>query len=789
MTTNLNTDKARACLQRAVKLAEQNKHEFVTLEHLLASLLQEEEVIDALIGCDVNVDEIQTELTAFLNSDGIPKSDRKPKRTATLAQVSDATILQVMMSKRTTVMATDLLVSLAAMPYKECHAAYFLVKNGLDVVALKRLLSNEQGALDGAQEAGPIEETTATPGGEEHAPQDGDGGSAGMTPEEAALKRAEKVLEKYTVNLNKLAVAGKIDPLIGRKEELATLVRITARRTKNNVIMVGEPGVGKTAVVEGLAKLITEGIVPEAIKDVTVYALDITALLAGSKYRGDVEERLKHVLKALQAIKHPILFIDEIHMMMGAGSGGSGSMDVANILKPALSKGELRAIGSTTYEEYRKHFEKDRALRRRFQKLDIDEPSVEDTKKILRGLKEHYEKFHGVTYTDDALDEAVNLTSRYITNQYLPDKAIDVIDGAGARQKVAPADQKKAIITILEIEEEVSKIAKLPPKTVQKNESDKLATLEPDLKANVFGQEEAIVALANAIYVARAGLREPEKTLGSYLFTGPTGVGKTEVARQLAKTLDIELVRFDMSEYVEKHTISKLIGSPPGYVGFDNGAAGSGLLINAIDKTPHCVLLLDEVEKAHADIYNILLQIMDYGKLTSSSGKTVDFRNVILIMTANLGAAEAAKNPIGFGRESNAGVETEVVKKFFAPEFRNRLDAIINFKQLGEEQIILIVDKFIKSLNGLAKEKNVEIVLTTAARKWLVKEGFDVTMGARPMARCIAENISKPIAKEMLFGMLKNGGKALVDEQDGKLVVLYNNDKVAVTQEEVIHIV
>jgi ATP-dependent Clp protease ATP-binding subunit ClpA len=778
-TPRMDTTKAKICLTRAVDIAKQRNHEYVTVEHVLAALLQDPEIIDILVSCEVEVDQVSADLTKYLSNKELPKSDKNPKKTDVVKDLLQNTLMQVMMSSRRAVTPADLLINIAVLPFKESHAAYYLSNHGLDIVVLKGLLSEIQGAARGAlgvpnttRQRG--EGDAETPAGDEHNAAE-DATQPGITTEEAAKKRAEKLLEKFTINLNTKAATGKTDPLIGREDEVETLVRITARRTKSNVIMVGEPGVGKTQIAEGLAKKIVDKEVPELLLDATIYALDITAILAGSKFRGDVEERVKQVLKALQSINKPILFIDEIHMMLGAGSGGSGSMDIANILKPALSSGEIRCIGSTTYEEYRKHFEKDRALRRRFQKLDINEPSIEDSKRILKGLKPYYEEFHGVTYMDEALDEAVDLAARYISNQYLPDKAIDVIDAAGARQRVAAPDKKKSVITILEIEEEVSKIAKLPQKTVQENESDKLANLHNDLKVVVFGQDEALETVVDAVLTSRAGLREADKTLGNYLFTGPTGTGKTLVATQLAKTLGIEFVRIDCSEYQEKHTVSKLIGSPPGYVGFGDGASGSGVLINAIDKTPHAVLLLDEIEKAHPDVFNILLQIMDYGKLTSSSGKVVDFRNIIVIMTANLGAAEASKRKIGFGDQTNEGAEAEVVTKFFKPEFRNRLDAIVNFKKLGMEHILLVVDKFIGAVNILAKMKNVEIVLTDEARTWLAEKGYDSAMGARPMARVINDFIKKPLSKEMLFGKLKNGGKALANVEDGKLVLIYTD--------------
>ncbi|HEX8350754.1 MAG TPA: AAA family ATPase, partial [Hymenobacter sp.] len=538
-----------------------------------------------------------------------------------------------------------------------------------------------------------------------------------------------KLLEKYCDNLNADALAGKIDPLIGRQTEVHSLMLTTARRTKNNVVLVGEPGVGKTAVVEGLAKLIAEDQVPDAIKGSVIYSLSIANLLAGTKFRGDMEERVKQVIEAIEKRGEelgvlPMLFIDEVHTMMGAGAGTQGAMDVANLLKPALAKGKLRCIGGTTYEEYRKHFEKDRALMRRFQKLDIKEPSIEDTKLILRGLIPSYEAFHGVKYDLAALDTAVELTSRYITDRFLPDKAIDVVDAAGARQKIRPETEREPVITVELMQEEISRIAKIPSTTVKESEEDKLALLESNLRDTVFGQDNAILEVTDAVYLSRAGLRDPNKPQGNYLFAGPTGVGKTELAKQLAATLSIPLERFDMSEYMEKHSVSKFIGSPPGYVGFGDGGAGSGLLTNAIENTPHCVLLIDEIEKAHPDIFNVFLQIMDNGQITNSSGKTVSCRNVILIMTTNAGATELQKNSLGFGANSREGSDDKVIESMFAPEFRNRLDAIVKFNALASDNMLRVVDKFLAQLAGLAAGKGLTLEFTPTLRNWLAEKGF-----------------------------------------------------------------
>lgn len=581
---------------------------------------------------------------------------------------------------------------------------------------------------------------------------------------EKVVKKGSEALEAYCVNLNKKAASGKIDPLIGREQEVERTIQILCRRSKNNPLYVGDPGVGKTAIAEGLARRIVHGEVPEVLKGATIFALDMGSLLAGTRYRGDFEERLKAVVSELEATEGAVLFIDEIHTVIGAGATSGGAMDASNLLKPALASGSLRCIGSTTYKEYRNYFEKDRALVRRFQKIDVNEPTVEDAIKILQGIKTYYEKHHRVSYTNDAIRSAVELSAKYIGDRKLPDKAIDIIDEVGAAQMLLPENKRKKKISVKDVEAVVAKIARIPPKSVSRDDKETLLNLERDLKTMVFGQNKAIDALVSAIKLARAGLREPEKPIGNYLFTGPTGVGKTEVARQLSLTLGIELTRFDMSEYMERHTVSRLIGAPPGYVGFDQG----GLLTDAIDQHPHCVLLLDEIEKAHPDLFNILLQIMDHGKLTDHNGKTVDFRNVILIMTSNAGASDMAKPAIGFERERRVGEDMEAVEKLFTPEFRNRLDAIIPFAPLTQEVINRVVDKFIMQMEAQLEDRGVTIELDDQAREWLGKKGYDPLYGARPLGRVIQEHLKKPLAEELLFGKLAKGGLVKVTVKDDK---------------------
>jgi ATP-dependent Clp protease ATP-binding subunit ClpA len=640
---------------------------------------------------------------------------------------------------------------------RESHAVFFLQSQGMTRFDAVNYLSHGITKADGA-------ETASMP------PPDGmeEEGAEGNAP-----KRGKDALSAYCVNLNEKASVGKIDPLIGREKEVDRTIQVLCRRSKNNPLYVGEAGVGKTAIAEGLALRIVKGEVPEVLLPCTIFALDMGVLLAGTRYRGDFEERLKNVVAELKATPGAILFIDEIHTVIGAGATSGGSMDASNLLKPALSSGELRCIGSTTYKEYRNHFEKDRALVRRFQKIDVAEPSVEDAVKILMGLKPYYEKHHDVKYTAEAIRAAVELSNRYIGDRKLPDKAIDVIDEVGAAQKLLPANKRKKTIHTKDVEAVVAGIARIPPKNVSQDDREVLKHLERDLKTMVYGQDQAIDALVSAIKLARAGLREPEKPIGSYLFAGPTGVGKTEVAKQLARSLGIELKRFDMSEYMERHSVSRLIGAPPGYVGFDQG----GLLTDAVDQTPHCVLLLDEVEKAHPDLFNILLQVMDHGKMTDHNGKAVDFRNCILIMTTNAGASELAKNAIGFTRDTRVGEDTEAINRLFTPEFRNRLDAIVSFKNLPPEVVGRVVDKFILQLEAQLSDRQVTISLSDAARKWLGEKGYDVHFGARPLSRIIQEHVKKPLAEELLFGKLQKGGSVLVELEDDKLVFQYPNHK------------
>jgi ATP-dependent Clp protease ATP-binding subunit ClpA len=759
---DFDTSKVDKNVQQAYQIAVGYKHEYLLIEHILAALLDDPAINKLIQDLEGNIDEIKQDLSTLFSSGLLPTvavNKYWPKRTNESERCIQRSVATTMFSGRRVMEPTDLFVSLL---YEEqSHAFYFISKQNIDQVSVKEYLTAEQDEEE-TPESGFFSKEQAQSRDNKHVKN---------------REQAEKILAKYCVNLNEEASKGKIDPLIGREMEVSQLVLTTARRTKNNCVLTGEPGVGKTSIVEGLAKLIVEGNVPEILKGSTVYSLDVGNLVAGTKFRGDFEERMKQVLKALSFVDKPILFIDEIHMIMGAGSGGQqSSLDVANLLKPALSKGELRCIGSTTYEEFRKHFEKDRALLRRFQKLDIFEPSVEDTKRIIRGLSKVYEEYHGVQYEVEALDQAVELTSKYVNDRFLPDKAIDVIDAAGARQRVAPASEKVSIINVDLIEQEVSRIAKIPPRTVKESETDKLSKLLDNLKSNVFGQDNALHTLEDTVVMCRAGLREPNKPLGCYLFTGPTGVGKTESAKTLADTLGIPLLRYDMSEYMEKHSVSKLIGSPPGYVGYGDGASGSGQLINDVEKHPYCVLLLDEIEKAHPDVYNVFLQVMDNGKLTSSSGKSVSMKNVVLIMTSNAGAAELEKNAMGFGREDRDGEDDTVINRTFTPEFRNRLDAIVKFKRLTQNTMHQVVKKFITQLNAMGLDKKVRVWLQPDAVDWLAKQGYDPKMGARPLSRVIDQNIKRPLSREMLFGCLKDGGVAWITVgTDNQLKIKYRS--------------
>ena len=734
-------------LHRALAHANERRHEYATLEHLLLALTEDADAMAVLRACGVDLDRLRAELSDYLDNELANLITNRPddaKPTAGFQRVLQRAAIHVQSSGREEVTGANVLVALFS--ERESHAVYFLQEQEMTRFDAVNYISH------GIAKAPGRSETKRVTGADEDAAA------------EKVVKKGSEALEAYCVNLNKKAASGKIDPLIGREQEVERTIQILCRRSKNNPLYVGDPGVGKTAIAEGLARRIVHGEVPEVLKGATIFALDMGSLLAGTRYRGDFEERLKAVVSELEATEGAVLFIDEIHTVIGAGATSGGAMDASNLLKPALASGTLRCIGSTTYKEYRNYFEKDRALVRRFQKIDVNEPSIEDAIKILQGIKPYYEKHHRVSYTNDAIRSAVELSAKYIGDRKLPDKAIDIIDEVGAAQMLLPENKRKKKISVKDVEAVVAKIARIPPKSVSRDDKETLLNLERDLKTMVFGQNKAIDALVSAIKLARAGLREPEKPIGNYLFTGPTGVGKTEVARQLAHTLGIELTRFDMSEYMERHTVSRLIGAPPGYVGFDQG----GLLTDAIDQHPHCVLLLDEIEKAHPDLFNILLQIMDHGKLTDHNGKTVDFRNVILIMTSNAGAADMAKPAIGFERERRVGEDMEAVEKLFTPEFRNRLDAIIPFAPLTQEVINRVVDKFIMQMEAQLEDRGVTIELDDLAREWLGKKGYDPLYGARPLGRVIQEHLKKPLAEELLFGKLSKGGVVKVTIKDEK---------------------
>jgi ATP-dependent Clp protease ATP-binding subunit ClpA len=736
-------------LHRAVAYANQRKHEYATLEHLLLSLIDDEDAAGVMRACDVDmgslkkslINYLDTELRSLIVDDG---DDAKP--TAGFQRVIQRAVIHVQSSGRDEVTGANVLV--AVFSERESHAAYFLQEQDMTRYDAVNYIAHGIAKKAGASE-----------------PKQVKGAAAIEDEDKPNAKTGGEALEAYCVDLNEKARQGKVDPLIGRHSEVERCIQILCRRTKNNPLLVGDPGVGKTAIAEGLARKIVTHQVPEVLEGATIFALDMGALLAGTRYRGDFEERVKQVVKELENHPNAILFIDEIHTVIGAGATSGGAMDASNLLKPALASGTLRCMGSTTYKEYRQHFEKDRALVRRFQKIDVNEPTIEDTIKILKGLKSYYEEFHKLKYTNDAIKAAVDLSAKYITDRKLPDKAIDVIDEAGASQMLLPEGRRKKTLGVKEIEGIVAKIARIPPKSVSKSDTEALKELENDLQRAVFGQPEAIGQLATAMKMARAGLRDPSKPIGCYLFSGPTGVGKTEAARQLASTLGIDLLRFDMSEYMERHTVSRLIGAPPGYVGYDQG----GQLTDAVDQHPHAVVLLDEIEKAHADVYNILLQVMDHGALTDSNGKKVDFRNVILIMTTNAGAADAQRQTIGFGRGKADGESEEAIKRIFTPEFRNRLDAVVAFKPLTPEVIRMVVQKFVLQLEAQLADRNVTIETTDEAADWLAKNGFDELYGARPLARVIQEHIKKPLADDILFGRLSRGGHVKVVLKDGKI--------------------
>jgi ATP-dependent Clp protease ATP-binding subunit ClpA len=732
-------------LHQAMNLARERSHEFATLEHLLLALTDDRDTVSVLNGCDVDVDALKTDLEDFINEELdslVVQNGQDARPTAAFQRVIQRAVIHVQSSGREEVTGANVLVAIFA--ERESHAAYFLEQQDMTRLDAVNFISH------GITKSGPSEGRRVR-GAEE-------GGEGSQTDAAQGGNGKSSALADFCVDLNAKAREGKIDPLIGRDNELKRTIQVLCRRSKNNPIYVGDAGVGKTAIAEGLARKIVEGDVPEVLREAVIYALDMGSLLAGTRYRGDFEERLKAVMKELEKLPNSVLFIDEIHTMIGAGATSGGALDASNLLKPALASGAIRCIGSTTYKEYRQFFEKDRALVRRFQKIDVNEPTIPDAIEIVKGLRPYFETFHKIKYTDDALKAAVELSARYINDRKLPDKAIDVIDETGASQMLLKEEDRKKVIDVEDIEATIATIARIPPKSVSKSDAELLAGLENNLRTVVFGQDEAITALSSAIKLARAGLREPEKPIGSYLFTGPTGVGKTEAAKQLADTLGVEMLRFDMSEYMERHTVSRLIGAPPGYVGFDQG----GLLTDGVDQHPHCVVLLDEIEKAHPDIYNILLQVMDHGKLTDHNGKQVDFRNVILIMTSNAGAMDLQKAPIGFGRKREKGDDEEAINRLFTPEFRNRLDAIISFGPLPPEVVRRVVEKFVLQLEGQLAERGVTINLTPEAADWLAEKGYDERMGARPLGRVIQEYVKKPLAEQVLFGELVNGGTVTV---------------------------
>ena len=737
-------------LHNAIKLASERHHEYATLEHLLLALMDDADASQVMKACNVGMDALKKSVQKYIDEDLstlVLDDSEEAKPTTGFQRVVQRAVLHVQNSGRDEVTGANVLVALFT--ERESHAVYFLQEqnmNRLDAVSyISHGIAKRPGMSQPKQVRGAEEEEEV----------------------EKQPKQGTDALEAYCVNLNEKAKSGKVDPLIGRAAEVDRTIQILCRRQKNNPLFVGDPGVGKTAIAEGLARKIIRGEVPEVLRGAVIYSLDMGSLIAGTRYRGDFEERLKTVVKELESLKGAILFIDEIHTVIGAGATSGGAMDASNLLKPALAQGALRCIGSTTYKEYRQYFEKDRALVRRFQKIDVSEPTIEDSIKILMGIKSYFENYHKLRYTADAIKAAVELSAKYINDRKLPDKAIDVIDELGASQMLLPESRRKKVVNVRDVEEIVAKIARIPAKSVSKDDAEALKTLEADLGRVVYGQDAAIHALASAIKLARAGLRQPEKPIGSYLFSGPTGVGKTEVAKQLASVLGVEFLRFDMSEYMERHTVSRLIGAPPGYVGFDQG----GLLTDGIDQHPHCVLLLDEIEKAHGDLFNILLQVMDHGKLTDHNGKKIDFRNVVMIMTTNAGASDAAKDAIGFGRGKREGEDEEAIKKLFTPEFRNRLDATIGFAPLSRATIDKVVEKFVLELEAQLADRDVTFDLTPEATRWLGEKGYDDAFGARPLARVIQDNIKKPLADEILFGKLKDGGtvRVLLDREKDKL--------------------
>ncbi len=733
-------------LHQALTFANERHHEYATLEHLLLALIDDADAAAVMGACNVNLDALRKTVIDYVDNELanlVTGYDEDSKPTSGFQRVIQRAVIHVQSSGREEVTGANVLVAIFA--ERESHAAFFLQEQEMTRYDAVNYISHGIGKRPGASQTRPPR--GAEEGGDGEAKQ-------AREQDEGPAKAKQEALKAYCVNLNEKAKSGKIDPLIGRHSEVNRTIQVLCRRSKNNPLYVGDPGVGKTAIAEGLAKRIVEGKVPDALKDATIFSLDMGTLLAGTRYRGDFEERLKQVVKELEDYPGAVLFIDEIHTVIGAGATSGGAMDASNLLKPALSSGAIRCIGSTTYKEYRQFFEKDRALVRRFQKIDVNEPTIEDAIEIMKGLKPYFEDYHKLKYTNEAIKSAVELSARYISDRKLPDKAIDVIDETGAAQMLLPASKRRKLITEKEIEATIATMARIPAKTVSKDDEMVLANLEKELRSVVYGQDAAIEALSTAIKLARAGLREPNKPIGSYVFSGPTGVGKTEVAKQLAASLGVELLRFDMSEYMERHTVSRLLGAPPGYVGFDQG----GLLTDGVDQHPHSVVLLDEIEKAHPDIYNILLQVMDHGSLTDHNGKKIDFRNVILIMTTNAGASEMAKSAIGFGSSKRTGEDEEALNRLFTPEFRNRLDATIQFAPLPTEVIHQVVQKFVMQLEAQLSERNVTFDLSEPAIAWLATRGYDEKMGARPLSRVIQEHIKKPLANEILFGKLKKGG-------------------------------
>ncbi len=743
------------CLNGAFKRAREKRHEFMTVEHLLLALTENHSAAEVLRACGANLEALSKELDEFIDENTpLLNDDEERETTPTLGfqRVLQRAVFHVQSSGNKEVTGANVLVAIYG--EQESHAVYLLTKNDIARLDVLNFISH------GITKVSSDEESDAVPND--------------LNDDGEYEEQEEKPLEKYATNLNELAKAGKIDPLIGRSHEIERTMQILCRRRKNNPLLVGEAGVGKTAIAEGLAKKIVDEEVPDVLKDSVIYSLDLGGLVAGTKYRGDFEKRLKSVLKQLASEEGAILFIDEIHTIIGAGAASGGVMDASNLIKPQLATSELKCMGSTTYQEYRGIFEKDRALARRFQKIEVTEPTVDETYQILKGIRSKFEEHHQIKYSDNALKAAAELSSRYITDRFLPDKAIDVIDEAGAASILKSASSRKKSIGTKDIESIVSKIARIPSKSVSHSDTELLKNLERNLKLVVYGQDEAITTLSTSIKMSRSGLGDEEKPIGSFLFAGPTGVGKTEVTRQLATALGIELVRFDMSEYMERHTVSRLIGAPPGYVGFDQG----GLLTDAVLKAPHCVLLLDEIEKAHPDVFNLLLQVMDHGTLTDANGRKVDFRNVILVMTTNAGAQEISRSTVGFTDQDHSTDGMEIIKKMFTPEFRNRLDAVIQFTELDKRTIVSVVDKFIAQLESQLGEKKVDLIVDEDARAWIGEQGYDPQMGARPMSRVLQEHIKRPLSEQILFGDLAKGGTVRVTVQDGKLHLEVSNREV-----------